>query len=142
METKPKNNKFKNSVSFKLIVIAILSLLLLIARAARPKLSVLGRAAGHLRFGDVERHPDYHAVPGLMIIRPNEGLWFANAEPLREAIIGRMREAERPVQSVLLDLEMTYELDVPALDMLAKLKEELDRYALAHKVRCNVKVLT
>jgi high affinity sulfate transporter 1 len=111
-----------------LTIAVLLSLLLLIARAARPKLSVLGRATGHLRFGDVERHPDYHAVPGLMIVRPNEGLWFANAEPLREAIIGRMREAERPVQCVLLDLEMTYELDVPALDMLAKLKEELDRY--------------
>jgi MFS superfamily sulfate permease-like transporter len=77
-----------------------------------------------------------------MIIRPDEGLWFANAEPLREAIIRRVREADRPVQSVLLDLEMTYELDIPALDMLAKLKGELERYGttllltrLHHEVR-------
>lgn len=111
-----------------LAVAVILSLLLLIARAARPKLSVLGHAQGHISFGDVERHPDYHVIPGLLIVRPNEGLWFANAEPLREAVIDRVREAERPVVSVLLDLEMTYELDVPALDMLVSLQAELERY--------------
>ncbi len=38
METKPKNNKFKNSVSFKLIVIAMLTLLLLIPTVFVQKL--------------------------------------------------------------------------------------------------------
>jgi high affinity sulfate transporter 1 len=125
-----------------LMIAVILSLLLLIAQAARPKLSVLGRDPRRIAFGDVEHHPGYHLVPGLMIIRPDEGLWFANAEPLREAIVRRVFEADRPVQSVLLDLEMTFELDIPALDMLAKLKEELERYGttllltrLHHEVR-------
>ena len=114
-----------------LLIAVILSLLLLVVQAARPKLSVLGRDPRRIAFGDIERHPGYHLVPGLSIIRPDEGVWFANAEPLREAIIHRVRVAERPVRSVLLDLEMTYELDVPALDMLAKLKEELGRYGIS-----------
>lgn len=113
-----------------LAIAVILSLLLLIVRSARPKLSVLGHASGQISFGDVERHPEYHIIPGLLIVRPNEGLWFANAEPLRESIIERVRGADRPVESVLLDLEMTFELDVPALDMLAALKEELERYEI------------
>ncbi len=110
-----------------LLIAVVLLLLALIARVASPKMSVLGRVPGRLEFGDVQRHPEYQTMPGLLAIRPNEGLWFANATPLLEAIMVQIQAAERPVLTVLLDLEMSYELDVPALDELAKLKEDLTR---------------
>jgi len=111
-----------------LIIAVILSLLVLIGRAAKPKFSILGRAPGRFAYGDVQRHPDYRTIPGLMLIRPDEEVWFANATPLREKIIAQVQLSDQKIRAVLLDLEKTYELDVPSLDMLVELKEELRRY--------------
>ena len=111
-----------------LAIAVILSLLVLIGRAAMPKFSIIGRAPGRLAYGDVRRHPDYRTIPGLMLVRPNEEIWFANATPLREKIVTQVRRSDQKIRSLLLDLDMTYELDIPSLDMLVELKEELALY--------------
>jgi MFS superfamily sulfate permease-like transporter len=43
-----------------------------------------------------------------------------------ERIREEVRNSDPPARDVLLDLEMTFELDVPSLDALAELKEALD----------------
>jgi MFS superfamily sulfate permease-like transporter len=66
-------------------------------------------------------------LAGAVDLRPDEGLFFANADALRNEIIHLVDEAQPPVQVVLLDLEMSNQLDVPSVDMLGELKEELER---------------
>ncbi|NTX62499.1 SulP family inorganic anion transporter [Myxococcus sp. CA051A] len=109
-----------------LLVSVGLSVALLVWRASQPRVSELGRAPGTLDFADVRRDPAPLTVPGLLMIRPNEGIFFANATSLRDAIIGRVDSATSPVHAVLLDLEVTADLDVPGADMLAALKESLE----------------
>ncbi|MCP3145012.1 SulP family inorganic anion transporter [Pyxidicoccus xibeiensis] len=101
------------------------SLFLTVYRASVPRLSELGRSPGTLAFSDVRHTPRPLAVPGMLILRPNEGIFFANATSLRDEIIERLRRAPRRVQTVLLDLEVTADLDVPGADMLASLHGEL-----------------
>jgi high affinity sulfate transporter 1 len=101
------------------------SLLVLIARASAPKLSILGRVPDSIDFSDVRRHPDNRTIPGLVIVRPNEGLFFANATSLAEEIRDEVLSSDPPARAVLLDLEMTFDLDVPSLDALVELKEGL-----------------
>ena len=60
-----------------------------------------------------------------MIVRPENGLFFANAAGFREAIIAQVVSSPEPVKAVLLDLGATTDLDVPSADMLADLGEEL-----------------
>ncbi|MFE8595926.1 SulP family inorganic anion transporter [Archangium violaceum] len=103
-----------------------LSLFLTLYRASLPRLSELGRAAGTLDFVDIRHQPSARPLPGLMVLRPNEGIFFANAESLREEILERIRRNPRPVKSLLLDLEVTTDLDVPGADMLADLHEDLE----------------
>ncbi|WPB74947.1 SulP family inorganic anion transporter [Archangium violaceum] len=103
-----------------------LSLFLTLYRASLPRLSELGRAAGTLDFVDMRHQPSARPLPGLMVLRPNEGIFFANAESLREEILERIRRNPRPVKSLLLDLEVTTDLDVPGADMLADLHEDLE----------------
>jgi MFS superfamily sulfate permease-like transporter len=91
-----------------LIIAVILSLLVLIGRAAKPKFSIMGRAPGRLAYGDVQRHPEYQTMPGLTLVRPNEEVWFANATPLREKIIAQVQLSDQKIRSVLLDLDMIY----------------------------------
>jgi high affinity sulfate transporter 1 len=110
-----------------LLIAVILSLLALVWRASQSKLSVLGREPGRLFFSDSRRHPGNHTLPGLLILRPDEGLFFANADALRNEIIHLVDEAQPPVKVLLLDLEMSNQIDVPSMDMLIELKEEMER---------------
>ena len=59
------------------------------------------------------------------MVRPENGLFFANAEAFRELIIAELTSNTEPVKAVLLDLGATTDLDVPSADMLGELGEEL-----------------
>ena len=107
------------------------SLFALVLNASKPRLAMLGRAPDSLEFSDVRRHPENSTVPGLLIARPENGLFFANAAGIREAIIEEMTSRAEPIKAVLLDLGATTDLDVPSADMLAELGEELH----SHDVR-------
>jgi sulfate permease, SulP family len=114
-----------------LLVAVVVSLLALVARASQPRLSVLGRQPGRIVYGDVAQHPDYETVPGLLVVRPDEGVFFANADTLRDEIRVLINDSEPPVLAVLLDLEMTTDLDVPGAEMLGELKKDLSQANVA-----------
>jgi sulfate permease, SulP family len=110
-----------------LLIAVILSLIALVWRASKSELSVLGREPGKFTLSDTRKHPENRTIPGLLIVRPDEGLFFANTVTLRNEIAALVKNAEPPASVVLLDLEMSNQLDVPAMDMLAELNEELER---------------
>jgi high affinity sulfate transporter 1 len=112
-------------VLFGLLVAVLASLVALILRISRPELSVLGRLPGTMEFRSVERVPDARQPAGLMILRPDEGVFFANAESLRELARDLVDEEDRPIRAVLLDLELTGELDISGAEMLGDLSTEL-----------------
>jgi MFS superfamily sulfate permease-like transporter len=114
-----------------LLIAVVVSLFALVWRASHPGLAVLGRIPGQLDFSDIRRHPENQTVPGLLMVRPQNGLFFANAAGFREAIMAEVASSAEPVQAVLMDMGATTDLDVPSADMLAELGEELH----AHNVR-------
>ena len=114
-----------------LLIAVVVSLFALIWRVSQPRLAVLGRTPGRLDFSDIRRHPENKILPGLLMVRPENGLFFANAAGLREAIVAEMSSSAEPVKAVLLDLGASTDLDVPSADMLAELCKELH----ARKVR-------
>jgi SulP family sulfate permease len=121
-----------------LFIAVIISLFALVWRASHPRLAVLGRVPDSLQFSDVRRHPENKIVPGLLMVRPENGLFFANAAGIHEAIIAEMTSGSEPIKAVLLDLGATTDLDVPSADMLAELGEELRdrnvRFMLMHLI--------
>jgi sulfate permease, SulP family len=111
-----------------LLIAVIISLFALVWRVSQPRLAVLGRAPNSLDLSDIHRHPENQTLPGLLMARPENGLFFANAAGLRDAIVAEMSSSAEPVKAVLLDLGATTDLDVPSADMLAELGEELHRH--------------
>jgi sulfate permease, SulP family len=109
-----------------LLVAVVISLLALVLRASQARLSVLGREPGSVAFSGVAIHPENTTVPGVLIVRPDEGLYFANAAPLRENIRSLALAADPPVTSVVVDLEMTNDLDAPSAHELAELHSDLE----------------
>ena len=104
---------------------AIISLVLLIRRASRPHVAVLGRIPGTRRFSDRERHPDNELIPGVLIFRPESGLVYFNMDHVRDTILDRVRAEAVPPKLVVLDLSAAPYVDMHSAHMLASLAEEL-----------------
>jgi anti-anti-sigma factor len=100
------------------------SLLLLLYRASRPYVAELGRVPDHpSQFGDLDRHPENETVPGVVVVRVESGLFFANVDTVRDRL---KAVAARPeVRSVVIDAEAIAFIDVTAARMLAELAETL-----------------
>ena len=108
------------------IGIAVSLLLLLLYRASRPHVAVLGQvpgADGH--YGDILRHPENRQAPGIVVLRLESGLFFANADAVRDVI--RAHAAEPGIRAVVLDAETIPYVDVTAARMLLQLGGDLER---------------
>jgi len=104
---------------------AIISLVLLIRRASRPHVAVLGRIPGTLRFSDCERHPDNESFPGVGIFRPESGLIYFNVDHVCDTIRERIRSATTPIRLVVLDLSSSPYVDMQSAHALADIVDEL-----------------
>jgi MFS superfamily sulfate permease-like transporter len=94
------------------------SLGMLLHSLSSPRLSVLGRMGAH-DFVSVERFPDASCTPGIPILRPEEPLFFANAEPLLALARHRILQ-QTDVRLVILSLEESPDLDGTALESLGE----------------------
>lgn len=93
------------------------SVLMLLRKLARPRLSVLGQLAGSHDFVDLASHPQALPVPGVLVLRPEQPLFFANAEPIL-ALARQQVEAHPDARRVVLSLEISPDLDSTALEAL------------------------
>jgi high affinity sulfate transporter 1 len=115
------------------IVIAVIaSLAALVYRSYTPHTAVLGRLRGgedgdeDFGFRDLSRHPDGETYPGLVILRFDQEIFFANAQLFRDAVRELITGAEVPVQRVIVDASAITHVDTTGLDMLGELQRELD----------------
>ncbi len=105
-------------------IAVVASLGVLVWRASEPRLTFLGRASGGLEPTDLRLAPQ-SAVPGLLIVRPDEMLFFANAASVRDGIMQAVSGVEPRCSVVLLDLSLTPEVDVPVVEVLEGLHGRL-----------------
>ncbi len=113
-----------------LAIAVVLSLLALVYRAFRPSYAILGRAPGavddeRLRYRGIEDHPDCVTFPGLVILRVDGELFFANARWFRETVRALVRDQTPPVREVLVHVGAVPHLDTTAATMLKELIAEL-----------------
>jgi sulfate permease, SulP family len=100
------------------------SLLLLVYRASRPYVAVLGHTPGpDGAYHDVERHEDARSPDGIVILRVESGLYFANAENVRSRILDV--GGAPGVRAVILDAETIPFVDVSAARMLVSAQAQL-----------------
>jgi MFS superfamily sulfate permease-like transporter len=78
-----------------LAIAVIASLAVLVWRVSEPRMTFLGRAKGGLESVDLRTSPEAE-VPGLLIVRPDEMLFFANAASVRDASWRPQRQSRIP----------------------------------------------
>lgn len=100
-----------------LLVAIAFSLAMLLRQFATPRLSILGKLPGSHDFVDIAEHPSAHEQAGMLILRPEEPLFFANAESI--LALSRQRVDEHAgIRVVVLSLEESPDLDSTALEAL------------------------
>ncbi len=101
-----------------LLVAIAFSVAMLLKALASPRLSVLGRVGEH-DYVSIVRFPKAQIVPGMLVLRPEEPLFFGNAEPLFfQARAGVMNQPGTKL--VVLSLEESADLDSTALESLGE----------------------
>lgn len=103
----------------------IVSVVLLVYRASRPHVAELGLdPAAPDRYVDLSRHAQARGPEGIVVLRIESGLFFANADGVEAVIRAAVR---RPgTRAVVLDAESVPSIDVSASDMLEGLRDRLD----------------
>jgi MFS superfamily sulfate permease-like transporter len=120
-------------VLFGMLLAVGTSLLLAIRRFAQPLVTELGKLPGTRDYLDCARHGEVLRTPGILIVRPEEPLFFANAEQVFQVI--RQRVSEAQPHTIVLSLEVCDDLDATATEALAEfasgLKQQQRQLALA-----------
>ncbi len=100
-----------------------LSLAVLVWRSSRPHMAVLGRVPNTEHYRNVQRH-EVQTVPGLVALRVDESLFFANAAVVEQKVMGLVN-ADPDVKNVLLVCSAVNQIDATALEMLDQLEKSL-----------------
>jgi sulfate permease, SulP family len=108
-----------------LLLAVALSVVDAVRRSATPHDAVLGWVERLDRYADVRLHPSAKVVPGVLVYRLDDRLFFANAHyvkgRIREAIAG----APAPVHWLVFDAEALNHVDVTGVRTLTELIESL-----------------
>jgi MFS superfamily sulfate permease-like transporter len=109
-----------------IVVAVIASLLALANQAYHPPMYALGRKRGTTVFRPVSaEHPDDEQWPGLLMLRTEGRLFFANAERVADLLWAEVERSKPKV--LLLDFRAIFDVEYTALKVLAEVEAKLRR---------------
>ena len=102
-----------------LLAAIAVSLMMLLRRLSESSVTVLGRLADGHDFVSTAIHPEARAVTGILILRPDTALFFANAERILAQIRRYIAAAGNDTHIVILSLEESPDLDSSSVEALS-----------------------
>jgi sulfate permease, SulP family len=117
-----------------ILLAALASVLMLLARVSRPHVAFLGRIPGTSRYSDFARHPENEALPGVIAFRPEASLIYVNAEFVLESVLNRLQAADQDIRLVVCDLSASPYVDLAGSRMLHELHDDLAGRGIALRV--------
>jgi high affinity sulfate transporter 1 len=109
-----------------IIIAVVVAIFQIFAAAWRPHSAVLGKPEGVSGYHDMKRYPEAELTPGLLMIRWDAPLIFANANLFRNFVRESVARSKPTPYWVLVAAEPITDVDTTAADMLVDLDEELN----------------
>jgi high affinity sulfate transporter 1 len=106
------------------LLAAIASIFLLLARASQPNVAFLGRLPGTGRYSDSARHEGVERLVGVIAFRPEASLLYINAETIQETVLRALQKSSG-IKLVACDLSASPYIDLAGARMLHDLHDEL-----------------
>lgn len=110
---------------YGLLVAVGLAVLGLVYRSSRIDMEIMGRVPDEkAAWGSIRNHPERRTYDGVMVIRLDAPLFWANATEIHDGIVSAV-DADPSIQALVLDLEATSQLDTTSIDALELLLSQL-----------------
>jgi MFS superfamily sulfate permease-like transporter len=109
-----------------IVIAVVLSILEFFQRSWRPYSCVLGQMENNIGYHDVKRYPEAKQIPGLLMIRWDAPLFFANATLFRELVRDLLQQSSPTPVWIVVTAEPVTDVDTTAADMLVELDLELN----------------
>jgi MFS superfamily sulfate permease-like transporter len=104
-----------------LIIAVVLSLLLVVYRSSRPAVVALGALPQRPdTYVAVSRNPGAIVDPGVLVVRLDAAMYYANSVPNRDAVKALVRASDG-LRAVVVDVEVQHDLDLTTMETLAQL---------------------
>ena len=113
---------------------AAISIVLLIRRAARPRVTELARVPGTTYFADRSRHPENESIPGVLVVRSESALLYFNVEHVRERVFELLSARPEAIRLVVFFLGAVPTVDLAGAELLAELHRTLRARGVAFRV--------
>ena len=109
-----------------MIIGVLASLIFVVYKTSRPHIASLGRVPGVPgAYSDLGRHPEDTPVPGVLIVRVDAQLYYANALTVRDRVKAMLAEMAAPPRAVIIDSAAWDQLDVTSTEVIKGLVKEL-----------------
>lgn len=102
-----------------------LSLLAFVYHSWQPYRAELGRVTGLRGYHDLSRNPEGERIPGVVIVRFDAPLFFANGSLFDDFVRSRVEAAGPGVRTVILAAEPITDIDTTAVDEFVELDDWL-----------------
>ena len=112
-------------VELGLGISVVASLAVVLRQTTRPHIAVLGRIPGTTEFRNVERSPSAVTTDGVVVVRVDAPLYFANLDYLREKLMNVEEAQGGGLRVLVLDATSVTELDSSADTVLVEIAGDL-----------------
>ena len=117
-----------------ILLAALISILLLLARASRPHVALLGRIPGTNSYSDLARHPENEPLGSVIACRPEASLLYVNAGSVLETVMASVLKNRSKIRAVVCDLSASPYLDLAGARILHALHDELAAQGIALQI--------
>jgi MFS superfamily sulfate permease-like transporter len=109
-----------------ILLAALATILLLLARTSRVHVAFLGRIPGTNNYSDLARHPENEPLRGVIAFRPEASLIYINTDAVQESVLSRVHAAgPQELRMVVCDLSAAPYVDIAGAHMLHELHADL-----------------
>jgi MFS superfamily sulfate permease-like transporter len=112
---------------YGLLAAIMLAVLGLVYRSSRIDLEIMGKVPDEkAAWGSIRDHPERMTYDGVMVLRLDAPLFWANATQIADGVLAQVDESQEDIKAVLLDLEATSQLDTTSVDALERIRDRLE----------------
>ena len=97
---------------------------MILYKSSKPHYAILGRLPGTKSYRNIKRYPDIETIPGTLIIRYDDDVYFGNADHFYDSIIKEIKIREG-IHTLILNASAISRIDSTGLHKLRLLLDTL-----------------
>ena len=113
---------------------AVISIILLLRRASRPRTTELGRVPGTDYFADLVRHPENERLPDVFVFRAESALVYFNVEHVRDRFFELLNARGEGVKLAVFFLGTSPGVDLAGAELLEEIHHVLRDRGIAFRL--------